>query len=566
LEPTPLAECERALHHLAAEKSAFAQLGIPERIALLDRILAATRDVAAEWASKAQQAKGLDPADSSSGEEWLAGPVVALRNIRLLKRALEQTLVHGSPSVDPGQISTRPDGRLVVRVFPENLYDRLLFGGFEAEVWMQPGVTRETLAASQARAYREPDRNGKVALVLGAGNVSSIPPMDALYKLFAENQVVLLKMNPVNEYLGPIFRKMFEPLVEKGWFEVVYGGAAVGSFLCRHPSVDAIHITGSDATHDAIVWGPPEGRADRKKLGEKHVEKPISSELGNVTPVIVVPGPWSDRDLQFQAENIATMVANNASFNCNAAKLLVMPAGWDRGPALIAKVKEVLSKLPNRKAYYPGARDRFQRFVDAHPAAERLTAESEGTIPWTMISGLDPTDDAEICFTVEPFCGVLHVVELPGKTAIDFLPAAVDFCNARVWGTLACMVLIHPATRKDPASEAAFQDALDELRYGGIAVNHWAGLNYAFVVTTWGAYPGHTLEDIQSGREVVHNAYLFDRPEKSVLYGPFSVFPKPPWFATHRRMHTIAPKLASFEAAPSIWKIPGIAIEAFLGG
>lgn len=43
---------------------------------------------------------------------------------------------------------------------------------------------------------------GKVALVLGAGNVSSIGLMDVLYKLFIENQATLLKMNPVNEYSG----------------------------------------------------------------------------------------------------------------------------------------------------------------------------------------------------------------------------------------------------------------------------------------------------------------------------------------------------------------------------
>jgi hypothetical protein len=40
--------------------------------------------------------------------------------------------------------------------------------------------------------------------VLGAGNVSSIGPMDALYELFAKDHVVLLKLNPVNEHLGPM--------------------------------------------------------------------------------------------------------------------------------------------------------------------------------------------------------------------------------------------------------------------------------------------------------------------------------------------------------------------------
>ncbi len=563
--PTLLAECDRIARHLAANKGTFAVLDLPGRIELLDQLLARTAAAASEWAALGMAAKGHDPARPESGEEWLGGPVVTLRNLRLLRDALRETAEHGAPQIPNHRFSTRADGRTVVQVFPANLLDKLMYGGFTAEVWMMPGVTPETVSANQAGAYRTPDRVGRVALVLGAGNVSSIPPMDAVYKLFAENQVVLLKMNPVNEYLGPIFRRIFEPLVEKGWFEIVYGAAEVGAFLCAHPSVDTIHITGSDATHDAIVWGAAEVRVERKAAGQKQIDKPISSELGNVTPVVVVPGPWSDAEVRFQAENIATMVANNASFNCNAAKLVVLPAGWEQGPALVAAIKAVLAGLPNRKAYYPGARDRWAAFVAAHPEAEKLSADAEGTVPWTMITGLDPTNVEEMCFAKEPFCAVLHVVELPGKTAVDFLPAAVDFCNNRVWGTLACMMLIHPVTRKDPASEAAFQDALDELRYGGIGVNHWAALNYALVATTWGAYPGHPLEDIQSGREVVHNTYLFDKPEKSVVYGPFTAFPKPAWFVTNRRTHRIAPKMASFEAAPSFWKLPGIVLEAIRG-
>ena len=37
--------------------------------------------------------------------------------------------------------------------------------------------------------------------------------------------------------------------------EVVYGGAKEGQFLCAHPLVRSIHLTGSAATYDAVVWG-----------------------------------------------------------------------------------------------------------------------------------------------------------------------------------------------------------------------------------------------------------------------------------------------------------------------
>jgi len=38
-------------------------------------------------------------------------------------------------------------------------------------------------------------------------------------------------------------------------FEVVYGGAAEGKFLGNHAVVESIHLTGSAATFDAVVWG-----------------------------------------------------------------------------------------------------------------------------------------------------------------------------------------------------------------------------------------------------------------------------------------------------------------------
>jgi hypothetical protein len=65
---------------------------------------------------------------------------------------------------------------------------------------MEAGVTVENLSQTQAIAYRDKQHNGKVALVLGAGNVASIGPMDVLYKLFVEDQVVLLKTNPYRRF------------------------------------------------------------------------------------------------------------------------------------------------------------------------------------------------------------------------------------------------------------------------------------------------------------------------------------------------------------------------------
>ena len=112
----------------------------------------------------------------------------------------------------------------------------------------------------------------------------------------------------------------------------------------------------------------------------------------------------------------------------------------------------------------------------------------------------------------------------------------------------------------------AVELAISNLRYGTIGVNYWAATGFALVVTTWGAFPGHEIHNIQSGTGVVHNTLMFGRPEKSVLRAPFRSMPMPPWFATRGKTASkLFPKLVEFEASPSLWKVPGILWTAVVG-
>ena len=83
--------------------------------------------------------------------------------------------------------------------------------------------------------------------------------------------------------------------------------------------------------------------------------------------------------------------------------------------------------------------------------------------------------------------------------------------------------------------------------------------------TTWGAYPGNPLTDIGSGIGFVHNSYLFDRPQKSVVYAPFRIFPTPVWFATHKHLLGIAKHLLKFEAYPTWQNLPAVIMAALRG-
>jgi acyl-CoA reductase-like NAD-dependent aldehyde dehydrogenase len=564
LPVTPRDEIDEHLSTLQASKAMWATTSIQQRMKYLDSIVDRTASLAERWVHLACIAKGIPFDDPVASEEWNSGPHLTVRNARLLRNSLQDILDHGSPQF-PGPVTTRK-GQTIVGVFPTDMFDKLLWTGIRAEIWMEPGVTAENLTATQAVAYhKDADRSGRVGLVLGAGNIASIPPMDVMYKLFVENEVAILKMNPVNEYLGPIFSEVFADLIDDGYFRIAYGGAEEGDYLSHHPLVESIHMTGSDKTYEAIVFGTGDEGAARKAADEPILDKPFTSELGNVTPVIVVPGPWSDKDIEHQGMNISAMLTHNAGFNCVAARVVVTPEDWDLRSDLVAAVKAGLAITPERPAYYPGARERWEAFLTAHPNATAVT-EGDGTVPWTLIEGLRAEASDNVCFTTESFTGIFAEAALPAaESTVEYIREAVVFCNDHLWGTLGATIIVHPDSLKDPEIKAAVDEAIADLRYGTICVNAWSGVGYFATSTSWGAFPGHERTDIQSGTSVVHNTYLFDRPQKSVLWAPFRTPVKPLWFSTHGTRHHVTRKMVDLDADPSWLKVPGIFWSALRG-
>ncbi len=209
----------------------------------------------------------------------------------------------------------------------------MLFSGITVEARMLQGIDEARMIESRAGFYRGRTHGGRIVLILGAGNMDAIPAMDAITKLFNEGCVCLLKMNPVNAHLGPFLEEAFAEPISRGFLGVAYGGADEGSYLAQHVGIDAVHLTGSDRTYDSIVWGPPGAERDlRKARNTPLFGKPVTAELGNISPVLIVPGPYTDRELAAQAEGIAGGVVYNASFLCNSIKLVLSPRGWRGRP------------------------------------------------------------------------------------------------------------------------------------------------------------------------------------------------------------------------------------------
>jgi aldehyde dehydrogenase (NAD(P)+) len=570
---TVFTDLDQQLEQLAANREKWANTPVDQRIALLAQIKECLLPVSQAWAETAARKKGIADGSPLAGEEWTSGPYTVMGYCNQMMATLAK--VQGKHHLDGLPLRELRNGQLVARVLPHSIWDELLLSGVKVDVWMQPGVTRANLADNTAAVYdpKSPShKQGRLALVLGAGNIASIAPLDVFQKLFAENQVVMLKMNPVNDYLIEFLQPALKPLIDLGVLAIVRGGADVGQYLCNHPLVEDIHITGAGASHDAIVWGPgDEGRAN-KAAGTPRNTRHITSELGAVCPTIVVPGPWSDADLGFQAEQVATQKLHNSGFNCVACQVLVMPRDWAQKDAFVKRLEGVMAGSEARGLYYPGTQDRLAGFAVHNKQAKKLPRAGGEAV---LIAPLDAASDS-YARSVEVFAPALSVIELPGADPEAYLKAAIAYANEQLYGTLGANIVIHPKTIAQIGRER-FEALLVDLRYGTIAVNAWTGLGFLTPQATWGAFPGHTLADVQSGIGVVHNSMLFDKPQRTVveapfkpfprnlLSGSFSMLPKPPWFITNRKAHVLGRLLVNFQYRPSLLKMPRIFLNALLG-
>lgn len=554
--PTSRYLLDRSLATLRENAAAWARRDILDRVADLESIAARTIEAAPDLVADAVRAKGI-PA-SMAGEEWVGGPLSVLRTIRFLRSTLLGIHRRGEVPLPERAFRERADGQVVVDVMPGDGWDRVLYPGWSAEVRMDPSVpyarARQAMGGFYTKAgSAEPG----VGLVLGAGNVSSIVPLDAVHQLFVDGRTVIVKLNPVNEYIGPYIEHAFADLIAAGFFRTAYGGADVGDYLVMHPEVDAVHITGSEDSHNAIVFGPGEDGARRRTLDQPRFDKPMTSELGNVSPVIVMPGEWSRRAIWYQAGHVATQLMQNAGYNCATAKAIVLPAAWPQREEFMDAVAERIASVPDRPAYYPGSLERYSAVIEA---GGEVTTLGAGEVPPTLIR-LDPWIEHP-AFSREAFCRLTAVVELPGDDPASFLRHAVDFSNDRLRGTLIATILADRATLQE--HQGAVAGAIDRLRYGSVGLNLWASAAFPLGITPWGAFPGHTLKDIGSGIGFVHNARLIDHPQKTVVKAPFIQVPQPAWSVFHRRGTSVMQRATAFEANPALWRVPGIVARALV--
>jgi len=331
---------------------------------------------------------------------------------------------------------------------------------------------------------------GDVATVHRTDTVSSVPFVETIETLFGEGQPVLLQVSTGS--LALVLDRALRPVVDQGYVRIVTG-------------------------------------------------EPVT-EAGSVTPVIVVPGDWSEADFERQARVIATMLTHGASYEPGAARLLITDRGWRGRERLLAALREVLRGVPNRFAFHPGAQGRFARCMQAHPDIELLGKGHWGSLPWGLITNLDPCRE-DPALTTDPFTPILSETSLNSSSIADFVDRAVAFCNERVSGTLVATVIADPRGSRYPSTATALQRGIERLDYRMVTINlpPFVGLVY-----------GHR------GREAGQHG-------TTVIRGAFRSITKPPWLVTHSRSHDVFRRLVRYEAAPSMTQVPAIIWHSIRG-
>lgn len=556
LAPDVREHLDRAIDAVTTGGRTWTLLTLGQRRTLLQRIRASVAAVADEWADVASTSKGLGPGHPLRGEEWLSGPYAALIALDAYADTVG-ALARGESPIARAKVGRAPGDRVVVHTSPLTATDRLLLSGYSTEVWLEPGVRLADARRSAGLAQLHPEAAGGVGVVLGAGNVSSIPFLDVLYELLSANRTAILKVNPTQDALVPVFERALAPLIEPGFLRIVRGGGDIGAYLTGHPSIDHVHVTGSETTFRAIVPG---------------LSVPITAELGGVSPIIVVPGEWSAADLRFQAEHVVTMRLQNAGHNCIAGQVVIVSADWRQRDDFLRELRAAYDRAPQRPIWYPGSTARMDAARDAYPDAVWC---GDGTRALVMTDA----DEASAVEQTEYFAPVLGVVSVPGLGQ-DFVDAAVAHANDRLTGTLGANVLIDPVTQRTLG--AGFERAMADLRYGTVAINAWTAFGFLTPTATWGAFPGGTVDDAPSGIGIVHNAFLLDRVERTVVRGPFrpfprslstaralrlrgglSVLPKPPWFVTSRTGAAVSEGFTRFRIDGDWAKMAVTLVRAF---
>ena len=543
-------DIDRNINSLRVNSKEFSKIENSKLISLLEESINNIKEVAYYWATISAEKKGVT-GTVGEGEEWLGGPFATVFGIQYYIDTLKELDKPLDSKLFNNELNT-------YKVFPNNLLEKIFFPFISAEVKFNKNIKFNEIEEYRGFAMRYPHESS-ISLILGAGNVSCIPLLDAIYHLVAKRSVVYIKLNPVNDYLLPVYEKVFKNFISLGYVVITKGSLNESKYMTTHNGIDHIHLTGSDETYEHIVYGKLLNDDEKKLKKLKKVNnKSFSSELGNVTPIIVHPGNWSNSELKFQARKIVTAKLNNGGFNCISAQIVILPEDWKYTDKLIKYIKMYMKKIDDRFSYYPNSlkvlndleKDKnYERLNDQTCATPHLSRE---------IKAYSKFETSEI------WGKSIYFKKIGYEDELDYVNNAISYCNETLWGNLGATVLIKKYNNKK--IKPITNTYVDNLKYGTVAINEWSAIGFIIPTLPWGGYPGNKDNDIQSGQDFVHNSMFFESPLNGVVYSKFrmSNIIDPLWFVTNKKGKKVFKNLTYFQIDKSFSNFIKLALSAVI--
>ena len=221
---------------------------------------------------------------------------------------------------DLGRLLSREEGKTLPEGIGEVARAGRIFKYFAGEALRRHGQnltsTRPGVDVSTSR-----EAVGVFGLITPWNFPIAIPAWKSAPALAFGNTVVLKPAEPTPATAAALAEIIYEVGVPPGVFNMVFGGGAVGEAIVRHPGVDGISFTGSQATGAKVGMGAMARQAR------------VQLEMGGKNPLIVLDDADLDR---------AVLCALDGSFfatgqRCTASSRLIVTRGiHDRFVAALA--------------------------------------------------------------------------------------------------------------------------------------------------------------------------------------------------------------------------------------
>ncbi len=526
-------EIDRNINTLRVNSKEFSKISNIELISLLEQCIKNIKSVSYYWATVGSENKGVTNT-IAEGEEWLGGPFASVFGIQYYIETLRNSEKPLNKDKYDQELNT-------YKVFPNNTLEKIFFPFISAEVKFNKNINFNEINKYRGFSMRYP-HEPSISLILGAGNVSCIPLLDALYHLVTKRSVVYIKLNPVNEYLLPVYEKIFENFINLGYMVISKASIEESKYMVGHKGIDHIHLTGSDETYENIVYGRKLSEEEKQYKSLKKINSTsFSSELGNVTPIIIHPGNWSNSELRFQARKIVTAKLNNGGFNCISAQIVILPEKWKHTDKLMKYIKYYMKKIDDRYSYYPNSL-KVLNTLEKDKNYERLNDQSCSTPHLSReIKAYSKYETSEVWGTT------IYFKKVNFNSDIEYAQNVIEYCNSSLWGNLGATVLIKKHNSKKNKSITNLY--VNELKYGTVAINEWSAIGFIIPALPWGGFPGNKDNNIQSGKDFVHNSLFFESPQNGIVYSKFrmSNIIDPLWFVTNKKGKKVFKNLTYFQ-------------------